>query len=272
MIDIQNRGESPYRNAAYVDWRPHLEVSVSAHSVVVPSSRPVFTASNRSGTMKYLERAVPMGAPSRSEQRQRRDVTGNASRRNQHFMFDDMVDYQRADLATFVAPRPDLIFEDRTPADGPWTLDADARLVLSNDEAHHISCNDILPSRSRSSAEALSRPRSIWALQGWRLKRVTEHVEMHLTSSLSLPKLASIAGLSRMHFAAQFKAATGMSPHQFVLKRRVERAKAMLTETAEELVGVALSVGFQSQAHFTTVFKRFVGETPHRWRCENRPI
>jgi AraC-like DNA-binding protein len=75
-----------------------------------------------------------------------------------------------------------------------------------------------------------------------------------------------------MHFAAQFRLATGMSPHQFVLNRRIERAKTMLIGTAEELVSIALSVGFQSQAHFTTVFKRFVGETPHRWRCENRQM
>ena len=107
-------------------------------------------------------------------------------------------------------------------------------------------------------------------MQEWRLRRVAEYVEAHLTSRLTLQKLASVAGLSRMHFAAQFKLATGMSPHQFVLNRRIERAKTMLVETAEELVGVALGVGFQSQAHFTTVFKRFVGETPHRWRCENR--
>jgi AraC family transcriptional regulator len=69
-----------------------------------------------------------------------------------------------------------------------------------------------------------------------------------------------------MHFAAQFKAATGMRPHQYLLKRRIERAEELLKQSGISLVDVALTVGFQTQAHFTTVFKRFAGDTPHQWR------
>jgi AraC family transcriptional regulator len=81
-----------------------------------------------------------------------------------------------------------------------------------------------------------------------------------------LASLAQAVGLSRMHFAAQFRAAMGVPPHEFVLRRRIECTQRLLLETDSTLVDIALSVGFQTQAHFTTVFKRFVGDTPHRWR------
>lgn len=110
------------------------------------------------------------------------------------------------------------------------------------------------------------RPRSKSALPKWRLKRVVAHVDTHLDGCISLADMAAAAGLTRMHFAAQFRLATGMRPHEYVLRRRIDRAQEMLRQSDLALVDVALSVGFQTQAHFTTVFKRFAGETPHRWR------
>jgi AraC-like DNA-binding protein len=69
-----------------------------------------------------------------------------------------------------------------------------------------------------------------------------------------------------MHFAAQFRASVGMCPHEYLLRQRITRAKALLQDPGQRLVDVALSVGFQAQPHFTTVFRRYVGESPHRWR------
>jgi AraC-like DNA-binding protein len=92
-------------------------------------------------------------------------------------------------------------------------------------------------------------------------------VDDHLTAKITLQDLAKVSGLSRMHFAAQFRTATGMRPHQYLLKRRIERAEELLKRPDVPLVEVALMVGFQTQAHFTTVFKRFAGDTPHQWRC-----
>ena len=108
-------------------------------------------------------------------------------------------------------------------------------------------------------------------LQKWRLKRVTDYVNAHLGSRITLADLAGAAGRTRMHFAAQFRAATGTRPHDFVLRRRIERAQEMLRDPSLALADVALCVGFQNQAHFTTVFKRFTGATPHRWR-RSRPV
>lgn len=108
--------------------------------------------------------------------------------------------------------------------------------------------------------------RNIRSLQKWRLKRVVEYVDEHLGEKITLQDLAAVAGLSRMHFAAQFRAAVGMRPHEYLMKRRIERAEELLKQAKVSLVEVALTVGFQTQAHFTTVFKRFAGDTPYQWR------
>lgn len=124
-----------------------------------------------------------------------------------------------------------------------------------------------LPAEPRSAPPADGRRRrSQSPLPPWRLKRVIEHIETNLGTAITLAALAGSARLSRMHFAAQFKTATGSSPHEFVQRRRIKRARRLLADPDAKLVDVALSVGFQTQAHFTTVFKRHVGETPHRWR------
>ncbi len=112
-----------------------------------------------------------------------------------------------------------------------------------------------------------STERSGTGLQNWRLKRVIDHVDAHFAETITLAGMAKVAGLTRMHFARQFKAATGIRPHEYVLWRRIERAKELLRNSRFTLVDVALGVGFQTQSHFTTVFKRFVGQTPHQWRA-----
>ena len=115
----------------------------------------------------------------------------------------------------------------------------------------------------------LSQPTAS-ALPKWRLKRVLEYVNAHLDEALRLADLAAVAGLSRMHFAGQFRAATGYRPHDYLLYQRIESAKSVLSGTDMPLAEVALSVGFQSQAHFSTVFKRLTGQSPGRWRRDMR--
>jgi AraC family transcriptional regulator len=108
---------------------------------------------------------------------------------------------------------------------------------------------------------------SVDGLQIWRLKRVLAYIDEHIGEAISLADLAQTANLSRMYFAARFRAATGLRPHDYILRRRVDRAKELLVQGDASLVQIALDVGFQTQAHFTTVFKRFVGTTPGRWRA-----
>jgi AraC-like DNA-binding protein len=108
------------------------------------------------------------------------------------------------------------------------------------------------------------------ALPKWRLRRVEEHIKAHFDRCISLSDLAKVAGLSRMHFAAQFRAATGYRPREYLLHQRIEHAKLLLSSTDTPLAEVALAVGFCTQAHFSTVFKRIAGETPARWRCASK--
>jgi AraC family transcriptional regulator len=115
---------------------------------------------------------------------------------------------------------------------------------------------------------AAKRPR-VSPLAKWRLNRALDFIDRHLAEPILLADMAGVAGLTRMHFAAQFRIATGLRPREYLLRRRIERAQTLLADGDSPLVGVALSVGFQNQAHFSTVFRRFVGQTPGRWRQLN---
>lgn len=106
------------------------------------------------------------------------------------------------------------------------------------------------------------------ALPSWRLSRAIEYVDAHLSESIGLADIANSTGLTRMHFASQFRRATGMRPHEYLLRRRIEHAQHLLLASKHNVLDVALSCGFRSQAHFTTVFKRLVGETPYCWRVK----
>ena len=103
-------------------------------------------------------------------------------------------------------------------------------------------------------------------LQKWRLRRVSQFIEDRLADPITLGELATVAGLSPTYFGAQFRAATGLRPHEYVLRKRIQRAQQLLLETNDPVIEIALSVGFQTQAHFTRVFSRFVSDTPFQWR------
>jgi len=104
----------------------------------------------------------------------------------------------------------------------------------------------------------------------WRLRLAAAYVDAHLAGPVRLEDIARAVGLTRMHFAAQFRAATGVRPHDYLLHRRIERAKLLLVQSETTIVDIALAVGFQSQAHFSTVFKRHVGDSPSIWRRHTR--
>jgi AraC family transcriptional regulator len=109
------------------------------------------------------------------------------------------------------------------------------------------------------------------ALPRGRLRAVVEYIEEHLDASPSLEQLAAVARLSAYHFARQFKAATGLPPHQYVIARRVERAKQLLQAgTGLSLADVAADAGFSDQSQFSHHFKRLVGVTPGQFRTPAR--
>jgi AraC family transcriptional regulator len=104
-----------------------------------------------------------------------------------------------------------------------------------------------------------------------RLRAVVEYIEEHLDAGPTLEQMAAVARLSTYHFARQFKAATGLPPYQYVIARRVERAKQLLQGGGDlALAEVAAHAGFSDQSHFTQHFKRLVGVTPGQFRISAR--
>jgi AraC family transcriptional regulator len=100
-----------------------------------------------------------------------------------------------------------------------------------------------------------------------RLRAVVAYIEDHIDANLTLEDLAAVAHLSPFHFARQFRAATGLPPHRFVIARRVERARLFLQGNGKlPLAQVASRAGFSDQSQFSRHFKRLVGVTPGRFR------
>jgi AraC family transcriptional regulator len=120
--------------------------------------------------------------------------------------------------------------------------------------------------RSASAPRPPAR-RTYGALPRGRLRAVVEYIEEHLDSGLTLGQLASAAHLSAYHFARQFKAATGLPPHQYVIGRRVDRAQQLLRPDGDlSLAEIAARAGFSDQSQFSHHFKRLVGVTPSQFR------
>lgn len=126
--------------------------------------------------------------------------------------------------------------------------------------------------RSTRTDQAPLRGRHVQGLQKWRLKRVVDYIDASTSLKITSRDLAAVAGLSRMHFASQFRVATGLRPHEFLLQRRIRRAAELMKDSTMPIMEIALTVGFQTQAHFTTVFKRFTGCTPRSWRVGNHML
>nr|WP_242038704.1 AraC family transcriptional regulator [Chroococcidiopsis sp. [FACHB-1243]] len=104
------------------------------------------------------------------------------------------------------------------------------------------------------------------SLSPTRLQQAIEYIHTHLERDLSLIEIAQVINVSPTYFASLFKRATGISPHQYVVQQRVERAKLLLSKTDLAIADIALQVGFSNQSHLTRHFKRLTGVTPKQAR------
>jgi AraC-like DNA-binding protein len=98
------------------------------------------------------------------------------------------------------------------------------------------------------------------------LLRAKDLADARFAEPLEVSDLASAAGLSRAHFSRAFRSAFGMSPHAYLLTRRLERAASMLRSTDRSVADICMSVGFQSVGSFTTSFTRMFGKSPAAYR------
>ena len=99
-----------------------------------------------------------------------------------------------------------------------------------------------------------------------RLQRVFSHIRENIARDLSVSVLAQTVGMSQYYFSKLFKMSTGTTPHQYVMRQRVERAQEHLRASRTALAEIATLVGFETQSHFTSVFRRLVGATPKHYR------
>jgi len=163
------------------------------------------------------------------------------------------------------------------PLDGLYLPQLRATMLAVNEELMAPGTGGPLAAESLANLLAVhlirdvfgARPpagRSDGALPQSKLRAVVEYIEEHLDASPSLEQMAAVARLSVYHFARQFKVATGLPPHQYVILRRVERAKLLLQGRDLSLAEVAADTGFADQSKFSHTFKRFVGVSPRQFR------
>ena len=107
-------------------------------------------------------------------------------------------------------------------------------------------------------------------LPTWQTRRVFAHVEANLCRRIPIRDLARLLDLSPSHFCRAFKSTIGVSPRDYVLRRRIDVAQGLMLTTSEPLSSIAVRCGMCDQQHFTRSFHRIVGETPHAWRRTRR--
>lgn len=103
-------------------------------------------------------------------------------------------------------------------------------------------------------------------LAPWQASRVLAYIDSNLDQPLKIDELAALARLSTSHFSHVFRRTFGIAPYGYILNRRMERARELLSTTDEPLAQVALRCGMTDQAHLSRLFKQQVGEPPSRWR------
>jgi AraC-like DNA-binding protein len=131
------------------------------------------------------------------------------------------------------------------------------------------AANEELRLRPRLDTLALGRPDPRPARGGLppaTLRRIRDYVDANLDKTIDLGSLARTAELSPYHFARSFKQSEGVTPHGYVLERRIVKARELLTRTARPLSDIALEVGFADQSHFARRFRQAVGVSPGQYR------
>lgn len=103
-------------------------------------------------------------------------------------------------------------------------------------------------------------------LAPWQVRRALVHIDANLDTPIKNNDLAAIARLSVFHFNVAFRNSVGDSPHEYIIRRRMERAQGLMLSTEMSLSEIAAECGLADQAHLTRLFHRVVGESPAAWR------
>jgi AraC family transcriptional regulator len=124
--------------------------------------------------------------------------------------------------------------------------------------AHELSRSDEEPSRKS--------PVNRGGLATWQSRVVIQHIEEHLSEQISLVTLADLARLSRSHFSRAFKQSFGVPPHEYHVQRRIDKAKALLTEREASVTDVGFALGYSHTSSFSVAFRKITGRSPRDFR------
>jgi AraC-like DNA-binding protein len=114
----------------------------------------------------------------------------------------------------------------------------------------------------------LGRP----VLLGWQVQRVNDYLDLHLNRRILVSDLSAVVQRSEAHFARAFKETFGLSPHAYVLQRRLEKASHLMLVSDDRLSDIAAACGMTDQAHLCKIFRQMTGQTPAAWRRARRAI
>jgi AraC family transcriptional regulator len=157
------------------------------------------------------------------------------------------------------APTPPLLI----------SLIEQAALLFEGDKAGSRECLQRAVLLLRAALPPGTRMKSRESLAAWQLRKLMSHIDTNLSGAIRIRDLGALLDLSSSHLTRAFKSSVGMSPYQFVIRRRVERAQQLIRATQHSLAQVALDCGLNDQSSLCRLFRQLVGQTPDRWRREN---
>ncbi len=152
-----------------------------------------------------------------------------------------------------------------------WHLGRELRAELRRhrklDAAYIQSVARVLARRLLSTYSGVQTSLEMGGIPAFKLKRAIDYMHENLATSITFREVAAHVKMSAYHFARMFKQSTGVSPHHYIVRCRVERAKKLLTEFSLPISDIAFEVGYKSRSQFTTRFRRLTGATPAKYRA-----
>ncbi|MBO9715798.1 MAG: helix-turn-helix transcriptional regulator [Pseudoxanthomonas sp.] len=140
--------------------------------------------------------------------------------------------------------------------------DPSSRLFV--EQATDLLCTQLVRGHSTYRALSDSGPRR--GLAAWQVRKVTDYMRGHLGAPIGLDDLAGLLGMTRFHFCTVFRQATGTTPHEWLVRLRIERAQQLLADLQLPITHVALAVGYETPSSFAASFRKVTGATPTAYR------